>query len=68
MYKIILYMIDLVIHTVLHDQKNYYLFLFKILIKLFAEMESRGAEYFEISIECMLYIMYAVDYIPNHKF
>ena len=48
-------MIDLVIHAVLHDQKNYHLFKFKILIKLFAKMKSRGAEYFEI--------MYAVDYI-----
>ena len=26
-------------------------------------MKSRDAEYFEINIECMLYIMHAVDYI-----
>ena len=56
-------MTDLVLHAVLHDQKNYYLFRFKILIKLFAKMKSRGAEYFEINIECMLYIMYAIDCI-----
>ena len=53
-------MIDLVLHAVLHEQKNYHLFRFKILIKPFAKMKSRGAEYFEINIE---YIMYAVDYI-----
>ena len=36
----------------------YGIFRFKILIKLFAEMKSRGAEYFEINIKFMLYIMY----------
>ena len=56
-------MTDLVLHTVLHDQKKYHLFRFNILIKLFAEMESRGDEYLEINIECILYIMYAVDCI-----
>ena len=30
---------------------------------MFAKMKSRGAEYFEINIEYMLCIMYAVDYI-----
>ena len=58
MKKFVLTMTDLLLlHAVLHDQKNYYLFRFKILIKLFAEMKSRGAEYFEINIECMLYIV-----------
>ena len=38
-------------HAVLHDQKNYHLFRFKILMKLFAKRKSRGAEYFEINIE-----------------
>ena len=56
-------MTDLVLHTVLHDQKNYHLFRLKVLIKLFAKMKSRGAEYFEINIECMLYIMYVIDCI-----
>ena len=58
-------MIDLILHAVLHDQKNYHLFRIriKILIKLCVKMKSRGAEHFEINIECMLYIMYAVDYI-----
>ena len=62
-YVYSLNMIDLVLHAVLHDQKNYHLFRLKILIKLFAKMKSRGAEYFEINIEYMLYIMYAVDCI-----
>ena len=56
-------MTDLVLHAVLHDQKNYHLFRLKILIKLFVKMKSRGAEYFEINIACMLYIMYAIDCI-----
>ena len=46
-------MADLVLHEGLHDQKNYHLNRFKILIKLFAKMNSRGAEYFEINIEYM---------------
>ena len=56
-------MTDLVLHAVLHDQKNYHLFRLKILIKLFVKMKSRGAEYFEIHIECMLYIMCVIDCI-----
>ena len=46
-------MTDLVLHAVLHDQKNYHLFTFKILIKLYAKMKRRGAEYFEINIDYM---------------
>ena len=45
------------------DQENYHLFRLKFFIKRFAEMKSRGAEYFEINIECVLYIMYTVGYI-----
>ena len=60
-------MTDPVLHAVLHDQKNYHLFRLKISIKLFAKMKSRGAEYFEINIEYMLYIMYAIDYIHTNR-
>ena len=56
----------LVLHAVLHDQKNYHLFRLEILIKLFAKMKSRGVEYFEINIEYMLYVMYAVDCIHTN--
>ena len=42
-YRII--MTDLVLHAVLHDQKNYHLLRFKFLIKLLAEMKSNGTEY-----------------------
>ena len=49
--------------------KNYYLFRFKFLIKLLAEMKSRGTEYFKVNVECILYIMYTIDYIiTKYKF
>ena len=49
-------MIDLVIHAVLRNQNKYHLFRLKLLIKRFAEMKSRGSEYFEINIIYNIYI------------
>ena len=42
-------MTDLVLHAALHHQKNYHLFRFKFLIKLFVEMKSKGTEYLNIN-------------------
>ena len=58
-------MTDLVLHTVLHGQKNYHFFRLTLLIKRMAEMQSRDTEYFGINIECVLYMMCMVGYVRN---
>ena len=50
-------MTDLVLHAVLHAKKNYHFLNIYFLIKWFLEMKSMDTKYYEINIECILYVI-----------
>ena len=63
--KIKLTMTDLVLHAVLHENKNYHFLNIYFLIKRSSEMKSMGTKYYEINIQyiyCILYRIYSCSY------
>ena len=56
-------MTDLVLHAVLHENKNYHFLNIYFLMKRPSEMKNMGTKHYEINMEYTLHVMHGCSYM-----